>query len=408
MGLPRGPLAAAAVAAVHGLLALGLWSSTPAPACPQPVCPAPFCPALVCPDCVSVAGAPDPGPPGGPAALGLGEVPEELAEIRSAALRLEEQLALVQAALEAAWNAWKYQLFSSSGLVVPEEEFMREMKPGKRFALWYEDDTYWRERVALAEVRPGVWIIATPDGHRYSENIRCRRGTSGAVQAVHLVPDAELLEPMKGHFYWFRTAFDAADLVEQIKLAEGESYGITRRRRPSPEAIALWDGNEVEYQALMDSDGAQLVPLAGDDGEARPAVAPGAAALPLAAPAGPPPDVTWLIVDPLHPDFGRERHPAPDAEMAGDYAMALDASRRPVPVKRVPIADVATFLDTVHMTVRKILDEEGAAVKADKGLEGRLSEALDGGTKTPPAGEDARTLSVSYDEHGERHKDWRS
>ncbi|CAK0813206.1 unnamed protein product [Prorocentrum cordatum] len=408
MGLPRGSLAAAAAAAVHGLLALGLWSSTPAPACPQPVCPAPFCPALVCPDCVSVAGAPDPGPPGGPAALGLGEVPEELAEIRSAALRLEEQLALVQAALEAAWNAWKYQLFSSSGLVVPEEELMREMKPGKRFALWYEDDTYWHERVALAEVRPGVWIITTPDGHRYSENIRCRRGTSGAVQAVHLVPDAELLEPMKGHFYRFRTAFDAADLVEQIKLAEGESYGITRRRRPSPEAIALWDGSEVEYQALMDSDGAQLVPLAGDDGEARPAVAPGAAALPLAAAAGPPPDVTWLIVDPLHPDFGRERHPAPDAEMAGDYAMALDVSRRPVPVKRVPIADVATFLDTVHMTVRKILDEEGAAVKADKGLEGRLSEALDGGTKTPPAGEDARTLSVSYDEHGERHKDWRS
>ncbi|CAK0886357.1 unnamed protein product [Prorocentrum cordatum] len=429
MGLPRGPLAAAAAAAVHGLLALGLWSSTPAPACPQPVCPAPFCPALVCPDCVSVAGAPDPGPPGGPAALGLGEVPEELAEIRSAALRLEEQLALVQAALEAAWNAWpllwvliggagrdllgrltdrKYQLFSSSGLVVPEEEFMREMKPGKRFALWYEDDTYWHERVALAEVRPGVWIITTPDGHRYSENIRCRRGTSGAVQAVHLVPDAELLEPMKGHFYRFRTAFDAADLVEQIKLAEGESYGITRRRRPSPEAIALWGGSEVEYQALMDSDGAQLVPLAGDDGEARLAVAPGAAALPLAAPAGPPPDVTWLIVDPLHPDFGRERHPAPDAEMAGDYAMALDVSRRPVPVKRVPIADVATFLDTVHMTVRKILDEEGAAVKADKGLEGRLSEALDGGTKTPPAGEDARALSVSYDEHGERYKDWRS
>ena len=106
MGRPSGPLAAVATAAVHGLLALGLWSSTPAPTCPQPVCPAPFCPALACPDCVSAAGAPDPGPPGDPAALDLGEVPEELAEIRSAALRLEEQLALLQAALEAAWNAW--------------------------------------------------------------------------------------------------------------------------------------------------------------------------------------------------------------------------------------------------------------------------------------------------------------
>ena len=111
---------------------------------------------------------------------------------------------------------------------------MRELGPGKRFALWYEDDTYWHERVALAEVRPGVWIIVTPDGHRYSENIRCRRGTSGSVQAVHLVPGAELLDPTKGHFYKFRAALDAPELVEQIKLAEGEAFGVTRRRRPAP------------------------------------------------------------------------------------------------------------------------------------------------------------------------------
>ncbi|CAK0901265.1 unnamed protein product [Prorocentrum cordatum] len=370
MSLPRGPLTAAAAVAVHVAVALGLWSSTPTPTCPQPVCPAPFCLALVCPDCVSAAGAPDPGPPGGSAALGLGEVPEELAEIRSAAVRLEEQLALLQTALE--------------------------------------DDTYRHERVALAEVRSGVWIIVTPDGDRYSENIRCRRGTSGAVQAVHLVPGAELLDPMKGHFYKFRAALDASELVEQIKLAEGESFGITRRRRPAPEAIALWDGQDVEYQALMDSDGTQLVPLVVDDGRAAPGAAPGAAALPRAAPAGPPPDVTWLIIDPVHPDFGRERHPSPDAEMAGECAMALDVNRRPVPVKRVPISDVASFRDMVHMRVRKILDDEAAAAKADGGLEGRLNDALDGGTKTPPAGEDARTLTVSYDEHGGRHKDWRS
>ncbi|CAK0907840.1 unnamed protein product [Prorocentrum cordatum] len=429
MGSPRGPLAAAAAVAVHVAVVLGTWGSAPTPICPQPVCPAPFCPALVCPDCVSAAGAPDPGPPGGSAALGVCEVPEELAEIRSTAVRLEEQLALLQTALEAAWHAWpllwvvvggavrdvvgrlterKFQLFSSSGLAVQEEEFMRELGPGKRFALWYEDDTYWHERVALAEVRSGVWIIVTPDGDRYSENVRCRRGTSGAVQAVHLVPGAELLDPMKGHFYRFRAALDAPELVEQIKLAEGEAFGITRRRRPAPEAITLWDGQDVEYQALMDSDGTQLVPLVVDDGRAAPVAAPGAAVLPLAAPAAPPSDVTWLIIDPVHPDFGRERHPSPDAEMAGEYAMALDVNRLPVPVKRVPISDVATFLDTVHMRVRKILDDEAAAVKADGGLEGRLNEALDGGTQTPPAGEDARTLTVSYDKHGERHKDWRS
>eukprot|EP00959_Pyramimonas_sp_CCMP1952_P365722 7659124-Pyramimonas_sp.AAC.1 len=78
-----------------------------------------------------------------------------------------------------------------------------------------------------------------------------------------------------------------------------------------------------------------------------------------------------------------------------------------MPAKRVPISIVVTFLDTGHMRVPRILDDEAAAMKAGGGLEGRLSDALDGGTKTSPAGVDARTLTVSHDEHGERHQDWR-
>eukprot|EP00959_Pyramimonas_sp_CCMP1952_P103421 2162916-Pyramimonas_sp.AAC.1 len=89
------------------------------------------------------------------------------------------------------------------------------MRPGRRFALWSSDDTYWHERVALAYVRPGVWVITAPDGDRYRENLRCRRGTSGAVQAVLVDPGQPVLDRMRGRFYRFKDPLEPSDLVEQ-------------------------------------------------------------------------------------------------------------------------------------------------------------------------------------------------
>ncbi|CAK0840736.1 unnamed protein product [Prorocentrum cordatum] len=380
MGLARGPLSAIAAGVFHGLVALGAWRVAPPPVCPRPVCPAAHCP--------SPAGLGPPGgdPPAGPAAL-LAELPEELAEVRAAAARLDDRLAVLQATAGAVASFWPLiwaligglvkgaldRLFAADGGVVKEPAFMSEMRPGRRFALWYSDDTYWHERVALACVRPGAWVIATPDGDGYPENLRCRRGTSGAVQAV-----------------------------EQVKMAEAESYAITRRAPAPPAAVMMWVGADVEYEPLMASEGVQLVPLGGGG---APVHGEGPALAPLPPPELPP-DATWLIVDPHHPDFGRERHPGPDAPRAGEYAIALDAWRRPVPVRQVALADVETFMASARTGIAKILEDE--AGPATGHLEERLHRALDGGAKTPPSVEDARTLTVDYDEHGKRYKEWRS
>ncbi|CAK0829901.1 unnamed protein product, partial [Prorocentrum cordatum] len=417
MGLARGPLSTLAAAAIHGLVALGAWRAAPPRVCPRPVCPAAHCPPA------SGAGPPGGDPPAGPAAL-FSELPEELAEVRAAAARLDERVALLQATADAVISFWpliwvlvggllrdsfermlsarRYQLFASDGSVVAEPAFMSEVRPGRRLALWYSGDTYWHERLALAYVRPGVWIIVIPDGDRYPENLRCRRGTSGAVQAVLVDPGKPTLDRMRGRFYRFREPLEPSELVEQVKMAEAESYAITRRAPEAPASIMLWDGTDVKYEPLMGSEGSDLVPLADAD---RPAHGDGAAPAALPPPELPP-DTTWLIVDPHYPDFGRERHPGPDAPRAGEHAMALDTRKKPVPVRQVALVDVDAFLASARTGVAKIPEED--APPAAGRLEDRLREALDGGAKAPPAVEDARTLTVVHDEHGERYKEWRS
>eukprot|EP00959_Pyramimonas_sp_CCMP1952_P367640 7700535-Pyramimonas_sp.AAC.1 len=60
--------------------------------------------------------------------------------------------------------------------------------------------------------------------------------------------------------------------------------------------------------------------------------------------------------------------------------------------RQVALADVETFMASARTGIAKILEDEAGP---DTGhLEERLHHALDGGTKTPPIVEDARTLTV--------------
>ncbi|CAK0807561.1 unnamed protein product, partial [Prorocentrum cordatum] len=277
----------------------------------------------------------------------------------------------VPVAVDEMLSARRFQLFGTDGSVMAEPEFMSELRPGRRLARWYSDDTCRHERVALAP-------------------------------AVLLDPSAPILEELRGRFYRFKETLEPPELVEQIKLAEAESFAITRRHQEVPASITLWGGSDVQYGPLMASEGVELVPFV-EEGGVSAAAAPGAAPLPVP---DLPQDTTWLIVDPRHPDFVRERHRGPGAMSAGEFAMALDSRTQPVPVMRVGLADVGSFLDVARSLIAKIVEDDGAPPVG--GLEDRLHEAFDGGTKTPPAAEDARTLTVDCGEHGERYKHWRA
>ncbi|CAK0847447.1 unnamed protein product, partial [Prorocentrum cordatum] len=313
---------------------------------------------------------------------------EELAEVRAAAARLDDRLAVLQATAEAVTSFWPLIWVLIGGLVKDALD--------RRYQLFAADGSVVGKPACMSEMRPGAWVITTPDGDRYPENLRCRRGTSGAVKAVLVDPGQPVLDRMRGRFYRFKDPLEPSDLVEQVKMAEAESYAITRRAPAPPAAIMMWGGADVEYEPLMASEGVQLVPLGGGG-------APVHGEEPAPAPLPPPelpPNATWLIVNPHPPDFGRERHPGPDAPRAGKYAIALDARRRPAPVRQVALADVETFMASARTGIAKILEGEAGPVTGH--LEERLHHALDGGTKTPPIVEDARTLTVDYDEHGRR------
>ena len=89
-------------------------------------------------------------------------------------------------------------LFNALGQPVEEQEFMRDLVPGSRIALWYVDDTYWHERVLLAKITSDRWAILTPDGDLYIERILCRTGSGGANQAILVQPGAEVIGAMRG------------------------------------------------------------------------------------------------------------------------------------------------------------------------------------------------------------------
>lgn len=48
---------------------------------------------------------------------------------------------------------------------------LQKASPGQVAAVFYSDDTYWHERLLLWPFRDSKWMIYTPDGDRYLEDL---------------------------------------------------------------------------------------------------------------------------------------------------------------------------------------------------------------------------------------------
>ncbi|CAK0877924.1 unnamed protein product, partial [Prorocentrum cordatum] len=246
----------------------------------------------------------------------------------------------------------------------------------------------WHERAVLAFVRSGIWAIVAPDGHRHVESAHCRAGLFD--------PAVERPARLRGRFCRSKEGLSNSDSVDQIKMAEGEAYARTRKVRDPTSGVVLWGGARVEYVTAMDSEGAKLVPLVGGP-VAAPSADAGRVLRMLEV------DETRLSVDPFHPDFGDQRGPLPSAPAAGLRALAADASGRPVAVQRAMDFEVGCAPEAAGSCTGDG-EAAGRAVRKDNGLEARLRQSLDGGAATPVSCEDSQTLSVNFDERGERLK----
>ena len=43
---------------------------------------------------------------------------------------------------------------------------------GQTLGVFYNDDSVWHERLALWRVQDGIWVLHTPDGDTYAEDLR--------------------------------------------------------------------------------------------------------------------------------------------------------------------------------------------------------------------------------------------
>ena len=116
------------------------------------------------------------------------------------------------------WNGLA-ALRLASGRAVGEEAFWSELLPGGYLVVFYSDDNVWHERVLLAEADSQHWVIETPDGDMYVENVACTSPEDGPCRAVALDETGELPVFLRGRTYRFKDFYNDATLLIKMKDA---------------------------------------------------------------------------------------------------------------------------------------------------------------------------------------------
>ena len=64
--------------------------------------------------------------------------------------------------------------------------FWSSLIPGQTLAVFYEDDDVYHERILLWRHSGGHWFVLTPDGDRYTEDVRASYGTISSSPELSL------------------------------------------------------------------------------------------------------------------------------------------------------------------------------------------------------------------------------
>ena len=70
--------------------------------------------------------------------------------------------------------------------------YWNRLKIGETFLFWYDDDTVFHERMALWQVSGSTWMVLTPDGDMYAEDVACGDPAAGPRRVVPLPSDGTL------------------------------------------------------------------------------------------------------------------------------------------------------------------------------------------------------------------------
>ncbi|CAK0894060.1 unnamed protein product, partial [Prorocentrum cordatum] len=270
-------------------------------------------------------------------------------------------------------------LLLETGHAAVEEEFCNELLVGSYVAVFYTEDDVWHERQILFQVDAQHWVVYTPDGDMYIENVMAGDPDSGPCRAAILPADGTLPFFLRGKTYRFRDFPDEQRLLDLIN----EGY-----------QLAVSEGGEVVGPTAYTDAMGQRQPLELHEGIYRRARGRPLPALP---PPLEPPEGGDLLV-------GGTRTPEvldADVELVNDGGrwvslVTIGSVRRGDPVEPETGDKVLGELALHRMPNGEVI----AACRPDY-----LSKVVDGGSAAD--GGDARVLApVSYDPGGRRRCDF--
>lgn len=284
-----------------------------------------------------------------------------------------------------------------------EEECYREIGPGKRILLWYQDDTVWHEAMVGLVIDEEQAVIYTPDQDLYVEKLSCL-GDEGPAKLRGLKERFTLPRNLRAKAYRFREKITDEVIKtvfrQSLALAKEEGFNdeipdnIYNSLGEAVTVDELFGGTFVRTRVKGKGGGAVAAPL-------DVAVSPKNARLVTPAFA----DSVCVAAEPLGGlQLGQEvsLSSEQDIQCGPRCAIALRQGQW-VKVEMIPLAEVGDYADR-----RRALfaDSRRPGSGEMPELAGKQKETVAKKADDEEDGE-VRTLWVDFDEHGERFKRWR-
>eukprot|EP00438_Fugacium_kawagutii_P024261 Skav223122 [mRNA] locus=scaffold419:830256:833692:- [translate_table: standard] len=273
--------------------------------------------------------------------------------------------------------------------------------PGQVVAVFYDDDTYWHERLLVWRCNEEEWFVLTPDADLYPENLACNGGDGPSRLKVKGV-DFRYWSRIGGASYRFAKPLENDDAFRaHVKQAYREGSGMDSfdpEWRPSHiqdvkgvmQAANDYLGTLLVTRrlthkgpSLRAGGGLQVEVAAAGDGmdSVRPIVLPG-------------PTQVWVITERM------------DGHALGESAL-VD------PSKDLMIGSHTGLIKVASGWMKAELVETSEAPNFIESRRPPAASPSSPAVAAPASGDaddsslDARALAVDYDQHNLRHKAWR-
>ena len=306
--------------------------------------------------------------------------------------------------------------------------------PGRRVLLYCPGDKVWHERLLLWPVTPTRWVIITPDGDLYDEDLergdtcpwwwgdvgncrlvpldgglpadgwavfartdRFRTELSDDIVKQNVVLGKQMSEatvaaeglpappPVTSAYNWSGQLVDVMSI--QTRLAGRRGFGFTLPLESAAGAVGRWSPDPGLLGGVATAAGGLVAAPGAAAAGAAAGLAPGklGAAVPAgwAAPAGQglgSDEEVWLVADMMHEQFGQMVPITKHDFVLGEYAIGI-RDNRPISLVKVDEADAAGFIERRCQRLRELLGKHGKD-DDDKDLRKRLglAEECAGGT----------------------------